>query len=51
MSNETEKASTETDKSENKQEKSTISKIEVVVETSKEKKEEERPGVCCGSCT
>ena len=51
MSEETKKTSTEENSTEDKPEQSTLSKVEVVVEVSNEKKEEDRPGVCCGSCT
>ncbi|MES9898152.1 MAG: hypothetical protein ABW148_03910 [Sedimenticola sp.] len=53
MTDELNKASTEADGGEEKQEKVTLAeiKIEVQSETPEEKQEEERPGFCCGSCT
>jgi|GEM_PF-1970446 len=55
MSDETTKASTEANSSNDKQEQSTPFKVEVQAETeadaSEEKKEVERPGSCCGSCS
>ena len=51
MSDETKNTATEENSSDDKQEQSTVSKIEVVVEVTKDKKEAERPGVCCGECS
>ena len=52
MSDETNKASTEAVDSKDKLEQSASLKVEVQAEadTAEEKKEEERPGSCCGSC-
>ena len=55
MSDETKKASTEADGNKEKLEQSTSFNAEVQDEAeanaSEEKKEEERPGSCCGSCS
>jgi len=51
MSDETKKASTEADVSEDKQGQTTSFKVEVQADASEEKKEVERPGSCCGSCS
>ena len=54
MSDETKKASTEADGSEEKLEQSPLSQVEVQAEAKAEppvdKEEDERPGSCCGSC-
>ncbi len=49
MSEEAKSTSTEANSTEEKLEQSTTGKVEA--EESKEKKEAERPGVCCGSCS
>jgi CCGSCS motif protein len=53
MSDETKKDSTEANSSEDKLEQSTSFNVEVQAEAeaSEEKKEVERPGSCCGSCS
>lgn len=49
MSEESNKASTETSNTEDKLEQSITGKVEA--EEPEEKKEAERPAVCCGSCS
>jgi len=51
MNDETKKASTEEKETKSKLGESITIKVEVQDESSDEKKKEERPGVCCGSCT
>jgi len=51
MSEEAKNSSNETNESEDKQEKPSISGISIAIETTDDKKEPERPGVCCGECS
>ncbi len=51
MSEEIETSSTEENEAKDKLGASISIKVEVQDDSSDEKKEEERPGVCCGSCT
>jgi CCGSCS motif protein len=50
MSTDTQQATTETNADE-AQPQTTATDVNIQVETTEEKKEEERPGVCCGSCS
>ncbi|TVO72491.1 CCGSCS motif protein [Sedimenticola selenatireducens] len=53
MSEETKNASAEAVSSEETQEQATSINVEIKTqaETAEEKKEADRPGVCCGSCS
>ncbi|MCP3670978.1 MAG: hypothetical protein GY814_11210 [Gammaproteobacteria bacterium] len=51
MSKETENSTTEENEAKDNLQASISIKVEVQDDSSDEKKEEERPGVCCGSCT
>ncbi|WP_260295978.1 CCGSCS motif protein [Sedimenticola hydrogenitrophicus] len=50
MSTDTQQVTTETNADE-AQPQTTAIDVNIQVETTEEKKEEERPGVCCGSCS
>lgn len=51
MSDETKQTSSEANGSEEQDKQATSVNVETKAETTEEKKEADRPGVCCGSCS
>lgn len=51
MSEETKQTSSEANGSEAQDKQTTSVNVEIKAETTEEKKEADRPGVCCGSCS
>lgn len=51
MSEENKVTAAEASKNEENQQQATTVDVDTPVEASEEKKETERPGVCCGSCS
>lgn len=51
MSEDTQQTTTEANAGEEQQPQSTSINVDIQVETAEEKKEADRPGFCCGSCS